>query len=206
MENNESDLYAEYLQSIENKVTSINKEVAIIRKRLETQPQAKDYSLQLETITAAVQVLRTQVAKPITAPASAAPPALDATALAEQLGKVVREEVKRHQPGYVITKWVRYGTATFIGLAMVVSILATGWWQAVQDRNRNVRSNWLWRYSQQSDRAYTNGLLEEWQRDSINFQQAVARLEAKELLLLQAKRKQEEADALRAQATHGKKK
>ncbi|RZK27794.1 MAG: hypothetical protein EOO63_12645 [Hymenobacter sp.] len=203
----ETDLFAEYLESIGKDVTSINRDVTSIKKGLETQPQAKDYSLQLENLTAGVQALRAQAAKPVATPAPVvATPTLDVAALMQQLREVVREEVKRHHPGYVMTKWVWYGTATLIGLAMLVSVTAAGWWQAAQDRDHYARSNWFWRFAQQTSRPYTNDRLTEWRQDSVKFQQNVEQLEAKELLLLQASQKQQEAAALRAQAVHGKKK
>jgi hypothetical protein len=208
MEDNKSDLYEEYLLAINKKVTSISKDVVMVKQGLETQPQIKDYSLQLESIAAAVQVLRMQVAKPaeqLAAPTPAAAPALDVSRLAQQLGEVVREEVKRHHAGYVMTKWVWYGTAVLIGLAMVASVMAAGWWQAAHDRDHYVRSNWFWRSLKQTDKHYANELLEVWHQDSVKFQQKVEQREANELLLLQADRKKQEEAALRVQAAHSMK-
>jgi hypothetical protein len=204
MEIKESDLFAEYLESIGKEVTSINKDVTSIKKSLEAKSQAKDYGLQLENALAAIQTLGVQVTKLetlVTASASATP-TLDVAAFTH----VVREEIKRHHPGYMVTKWLQYGAVALIGFALVAGVMTAKWQQAAQDRDRYVRNNWFWRASQQSNRHYANELLKAWHQDSVKLQQKIEQSEADELLLLQADRKKQEETALRAQAAHGKNK
>ena len=212
METNQLDFITEYLESISKDITRIDRDMASIRKNVEAQPQAKDYSLQLENALTATQAigaqvtkLGTQVEKLIATPVGATPP-LDVAALTQDIKEVVREEVKRYQPGYKVAKGVQYGVFTLIGVSLMAIITTTGWWHAVQDRNHYVRSNWFWRSFKQTDRHYANELLKVWHQDSVKFQQKIEQLEADELLLLQADRKKQEEAALRAQATHGKKK
>lgn len=211
METKDLDSIADVLESIDKEVTSINRDVTSIKKGLEAQPQTKDYSVQLENALTAVQTLGAQVTKletqveKLTAMPVSATPTLDLTALAQEVREVVREEVKRHHPGYTVTKWVQYGAVALIGFAVVAGVTTAGWRQAAQDRDHYVRSNWFWRASRFGNRTYANDLLKVWHQDSMNFQQKVKQLEADELLLLQADRKKQEEAALRAQATHSKK-
>jgi hypothetical protein len=212
MEAKESDLFAEYLESIGKDVTSITRDVTNIKKGLEAQSQAKDYSLQLENALAAVQMLGaqvtklgTQVEKLIVAPSSATP-TLNLAAFTQEIQEVVRTEVKRYQPGYKVAKGVQYGVFALVGVSLLAIISTVGWWQAVQSRDHYVRSNWFWRASQQSNRHYANELLKTWHQDSVKLQQNIEQSEADELLLLQADRKKQEETALRNQAAHGKKK
>lgn len=212
MEIKEPDLFAEYLESIGKEVTSINKDVTSIKKGLEAKSQAKDYSLQLENALTAIQTLgaqttklEKQVEKLVAAP-SGPTPTLDSAAFTQEIREVVRTEVKRYQPGYKVAKGVQYGVFALVGVSLMAIISTVGWWQAVQDRNHYVRSNWFWRSLKQTDRHYANEILKVWHQDSVSVQQKVEQLEADELLLLQADRKKQEETALRAQAAHGKKK
>lgn len=212
MEIKEPDLFAEYLESIGKEVTSINRDVTSIKKGLEAKSQAKDNSLQLENALATIQTLgaqvtklETQVEKLVATPVGAAP-TLDLVAFIQDIQEVVRTEIKRYQPGYKVAKGVQYGVFALVGVSLLAIMSTIGWWQAVQDRNHYVRSNWFWRASQQSNRHYANGLLRAWHQDSVKLQQNIEQSEADELLLLQADRKKQEETALRAQAAHGKKK
>jgi hypothetical protein len=212
METKESDLFTEYLESIGKEVTGINRDVTSIKKGLEFQSQAKDYSLQLENALAAIQALGAQVTKlgtqveKLAATPMSTTPTLDLAVFTQEIQEVVREEVKRHHPGYMVTKWLQYGAAALIGFALVAGVTTAKWRQAAQDRDHYVRNNWFWRASQQSNRHYANELLKTWHQDSVKLQQNIEQSEADELLLLQANRKQQEAAALWTQAAHSKKK
>jgi hypothetical protein len=211
MEPKDLNVIGDILESLNEEVTSINRGVTSIKKGLEAQPQTKDYSVQLENALAAVQTLGAQVTKlgtqveKLAATPVSATPALDLAAFTQEVQEVVREEVKRHHPGYTVTKWVQYGAVALIATSLLAIISIVGWWQAVQSRDHYVRSNWFWRASQQSNRHFANGLLNKWHQDSVKFQQDLEQLEANDLLLLQADRKKLEEAALRAQAAHNKK-
>jgi hypothetical protein len=212
MEPKDLNVIGDILESLNEEVTSINRGVTSIKKGLEAQPQTKDYSVQLENALAAVQTLGAQVTKlgtqveKLAASPVSATPTLDLAAFTQQVQEVVREEVKRHHPGYMVTKWLQYGAVALIGFALVAGVTTAKWRQAAQDRDHYVRNNWFWRASQQSNRHYANGLLKAWHQDSVKLQQSIEQSEADELLLLQADRKKQEETALRAQAAHSKKK
>ncbi|MBO3273271.1 hypothetical protein [Hymenobacter defluvii] len=196
-----SDLIGELLQGLTQDVTSVKKSLA-------AQPHPQDYGPALEKLTASVLNLQQAVAK--SAAASNAPtpavatPMLDASVLEQQLRRAVAEEIRRYHPDRPLTQAVRYGIWVFIGVLGLLCLSWFGWWNAAQVRDHYARSNWFWRYTQQTSGAYAANVLASWRQDSASLQQRIEQAEAAELLRLQAQRKREEAATLEAQAAQSK--